>query len=240
MQIKKTKTRFAAGFTLLELLVAMALMDVIAVALYSSMHIAFRTKQNTLASLEPYRWVMPIFEFIRRDLTSAMNPNGILAGVFVGENVPFINLQDADTLSFYSAAYQPKENEIASNVIHVQYGLETDTERDQIVLKRFTTKNILTPTAIEPEQEVIARNMAGLDIQYYDGTAWLDTWDSSEQDSTLPWAVRVTISILDENRGRFSLNDDPYRHFTRIFMLPFANQVTPTDDGTQSASGGAG
>ena len=240
MQIKEIKTRFTAGFTLLELLVAMALMNVIAVALYSSMHIAFKTKENTLASLEPYRSVTPIFEFIRRDLTSAMNPNGILAGVFVGENIPFTNLQDADMLSFYSAAYPPKENEIASNVIHVQYGLETDTERDQIVLKRFTTKNILTPTAIEPEEEVIARNIGGLDIQYYDGTAWLEAWDSSEQDGTLPWGVRVTISILDENRGRFSRNDDPYRHFTRIFLLPFANQVTPTEDETQAASGGAG
>jgi len=240
MQSKGKKTCLSAGFTLLELIVAMALMDVIAVALYSSMHIAFKTKQNTLASLEPYQSVTPIFEFIRKDLTSAMNPNGILAGVFVGENVPFTNLQDADTLSFYSAAYQPKEKEIASNVIHVQYGLETDTERDQIVLKRYTIKNILTPTAIEPDPEVIARNIAGFDIQYYDGSAWLDAWDSSEQDNTLPWGVRVTISILDENRGRFSQNDDPYRHFSRIFILPFANQVTPANDGTPSASGGAG
>lgn len=238
MQSKKT-TCFSTGFTLLELIVAMALMDVIAVALYSSMHIAFTTKQNTLASLKPYQSVTPIFEYIRKDLSSVMNPSGILAGVFVGENIAFTNLQDADTLSFYSAAYQPKENEIASNVIHIEYGLETDYDRDQIVLKRFTTKNILTPTAIEPDQEIIARNIDGFDIQYYDGSSWLDAWNSSEQDGVLPWGVRVTVSILDENRGRFSLNKDPYRHFSRIFILPFANQDTSTDDGTRQFAGGA-
>jgi hypothetical protein len=213
-------------------------MDVIAVALYSSMHIAFKTKQNTLASLEPYQAITPIFEIIRKDLTSAMNPDGILAGLFVGEDVAFSNLQDADTLSFYSTAYQPKENEIASNVILVQYGLETDYERDQIVLKRFTTKNILTPTLVEPDEEVIGRDIAGFDIQYYDGTSWLDAWDSSEQNSTLPWGVRITIAILDENRSRFSQNDDPYRYFSRIFMLPFANQEVQAGDGTQQAAGG--
>ena len=237
MQVKQTKTCYAAGFTLLELLVAMALMNVIAVALYSSMHIAFKTKKNTLASLEPYQSITPIFEIIRNDLTSAMNPNGILAGAFVGENVPFTNLQDADTLSFYSSAYQPKENELTSNVIHIQYGLETDYERDQIVLKRLTFKNILSPTAIEPDQEVIARNIAGFDIQYYDGTSWLDAWDSNEQDQTLPWGVRITISILDENRGRYSQNNDPYRHFSRIFMLPFANQETSAENGTAQVTG---
>lgn len=215
----------------------MALMDMIAVALYSSMYISFKTKESIQASLDPYRSITPIFEFIRKDLTSAMNPDGILAGIFVGENVPFNNMQDADTLSFYSTAYQPKEGEIASNVISVKYGIETDYERDQIVLKRFTTKNVLTATAVEPDEEVIGRNIVGFDIQYYDGTSWLEAWDSSEHDSTLPWGVRITISILDENRSRFSKNDDPYRYFSRIFILPFANQDVQAGDGMQQGPG---
>ena len=240
MQNKKWTTCYATGFTLLELIVAMALMNVIAVVLYSSMQIAFKTKERTVRSLEPYQSVTPIFEYIRRDLTSVMKPDGILAGLFKGENVPYSNLQDADTLSFYSAAYQPKEDEIASNVILVEYALETDLERDQVVLKRFMKKNILSPTAVEPEEEVIGRNIDGFDIQYYDGTTWVDTWDSSEQDSTLPWGVQVTISILDKNRSPNSLNKDPYRYFTRIFMLPFANQETSEEDETETAEGGAG
>ena len=223
----------------MELILAIALMDVIAVALYSSMHIGFKTKKSCQALLEPYQSVTPIFEFIRKDLTSAMSPDGILAGVFVGEDVPFNNLQDADTLSFYSAAYQPKEDEIASNVISVEYGLETDLERDQIVFKRFTNKNILSPTAVDPDEEVIGRNITGLDIQYYDGTTWMETWDSSEQDGMLPWGVRITISILDENRSRYSENDDPYRYFSRIFMLPFANQEAESSDETTEEDGGA-
>ena len=225
MQNKQTKFCCREGFTLLELIVAMALMDVIAVALYACMHTAFKSKESAQASLKPYRSVMPVFEHIRKDFTSAMKPDGILAGVFEGNDVSFTDLQDADTLGFYTACYHPKEDEIASNVIYVQYTLENDDERDQIVLKRLTTKNLLSPTATEAAEEVIARNITGLDIQYFDGTAWLDNWDSSEEDATLPWGVKVTVSMIDENRGRFSKNDDPYRYFTRVYMLPFANQA---------------
>jgi len=232
MQIKRRKTCFPAGFTLLELIVALALMNVIAVALYSSMRTGFKTRQRCQATLKPYRSVTPIFEFIRKDLTSAMRPDGILAGIFEGTDVTFTDMQDADTLSFYSGVYQPKEGEIASNVINVQYALVTDYERDQLVLKRLTTKNILSPTPVDPEEEVIGRDIRGFDLQYYDGTTWLDSWDSSEHDSTLPWGVRVTIAIIDENRGRFSQKDDPYRYFSRTFLLPFTNQQVQQADET--------
>jgi len=221
----------------MELIVAMALMNVIAIMLYSSMRTGFRAKESCQASLEPYRAVTPIFEFIRKDLASAVRPDGILAGVFEGEDLPFSNMQDADTLSFYTGGYRPRDGEIASNIIHVQYALGTDPERDQVVLKRMTTKNLLSPTTVEPEEETIGRGLAGFDIQYFDGTTWLDQWDSSEKDATLPWGVKVTIAVLDENRGRFSKNDDPHRYFSRIFMLPFANQETAETDETQTGFG---
>ena len=223
---KPTKNRLFAGFTLLELIVAIALMDIIAVALYSCMHTAFKSKERSQASLEPYRRVMPIFECIRKDFSSAMKPDGILAGVFEGEDVSFTNMQDADVLGFYTACYAPKEDEIASNVIYVEYELAEDYDRNQIVLKRLTTRNILSPTAVDPDEEVLARDITGFNIEYYDGSSWVDNWDSSEEDATLPWGVRVTVSILDENRGRYSKNDDPYRYFSRIYRLPFANQET--------------
>lgn len=214
-----------SGFTLLELLIAIALMGMIAVTLYASMNIAFKAKQRGQASLEPYQRVVPIFEVIRRDLTSAMRPAGILAGIFEGQDVPYSNTQDADTISFYTAGYQPKEDETVSNVINVQYALEVDHDRDLVVFKRLVTRNLLAPTAADPDEEIIARDIAGLDIEYYDGETWLTGWDSSEQDAMLPWGVKVTIAILDENRSRFSRNDDPYRYFTRIFVLPFAGEA---------------
>lgn len=233
MQVKNKTTRLTA-FTLLELIVAIALMDVIAVALYSSMYTAFRAKETSQTVIKPYQYITPAFEFIRNDLVSAMAPDGIMAGVFEGENVSAQGDLDADTLSFYTCSYLPDDDELSSNIVNVAYVLETDTEQDEIVLKRLITTNILASNTLDPDEEIIARDIVGLDIQYYDGSSsdWVEEWDSSVQDSQLPWGVKVTLSIYEEEKTRSS--EDAYRDFTRIFMLPTANQST---DGSTETGG---
>lgn len=226
---KKTISSFKA-FTLLELIIAIALMDVIAVALYSSIYTAFKAKNKSQAAVRPFQYVTPVFEYIRKDLVSAMNPDGILAGVFLGENNPGQGDLGADILSFYTSSYQPKANEVASNIVNIEYVLENDLENDKIVLKRLVTKNILTPSAPEADEEIICRDIIGLDIQYYDGNSWLQEWDSSVENSQLPWAVRITLTVIDNSDSRSS--EDTLRHFTRIFMLPSALQeVSGQDEG---------
>ena len=189
------------------------------------MYIGFRAKNSSVTLLKPHQMITPAFGFIGEDLSNALRPDGILAGVFVGEDVSGNNQLDADTLSFYSGGYFPSEGEIASNVINVEYALETDTVREQVVLKRFTTKNLLASGTIEPDQEVVCRGLAGFDVKYYDGTTWLDAWDSTENDNQLPRGVQVTLTILEEPSAPASRldNDEPYeRSFTRTFILSAA------------------
>jgi len=218
---------------MLELLVAIALMDVIALTLYSSMYIGFRTKKNCQEFLEPYQRVNPAFEIIKEDFFNAMQPDGILAGVFVGEDIPWENRQDSDTLSFFTDGYDPDEEELASNVINVQYALETDQIRKQVILQRWTTKNLLSPNAIEGTPEVICRGLAGFDVEYFDGTSWLESWDSTENENLLPRGVRVTLTIFEEKPVRSSRMDvyEPYRDFSRTFMLsPTTQQATAEEE----------
>jgi general secretion pathway protein J len=234
---KNNKTfRSLGAFTLLELIVAMALMDVIAVALYSSMYTAFNAKEKSRDSLKPFETVTPAFEYIRKDLVSAMQPDGILAGVFVGESHPGQNDLDADTMSFYTCSYQPADNEIASNVVHIEYALDADPDQDQMVLKRLIIKNTLSPTALDPREEIVGRNISGLDLQYYDGSTWVDEWDSSVENAQLPWAVKVTLTIYDPESNRSS--EQGMRDFTQIFMLLSANQEkNDQDTGEMSQNG---
>lgn len=235
MKIRNNKIRFGA-FTLLELLVAIALMDVIAVTLYSSMYAAFKSKKTSQRVLKPFQVVTPAFEIIRNDLVSTMTPDGILAGVFMGENASGGEQGlDADTLDFFTCSYQPELDEITSNVINVGYGLANDSFRDQIVLKRYIQKNILSPNAIDPEEEIICRNIIGMDIMYYDGEAWVEDWDSSVEDSQLPWAVKITLTIVDTENTLSSI--DGLREFTRIFMLPTCNQEM-TEASEEDETGG--
>ena len=242
MQIRNNTTCLRA-FTLLELIVAMALMDVIAVALYSSMYIAFKSKTKGDESIRPFQSVTPVFEYMRTDLCSAMRPDGILAGTFTGESNSGQEDLNEDTLSFYTCSYRPGEDDIASNIVNIAYGLDTDARQQQVVLKRYVKTNLLAPSTSDPQEEVLCRDIQGLEFQYYDGSAWLDEWDSSVESSQLPWAVQVTLTIENEEdpqanrRLSSSTSENRFRHFTRIFILPTAHQQETEESSDQQGGG---
>ncbi|MCI0498151.1 MAG: prepilin-type N-terminal cleavage/methylation domain-containing protein [Planctomycetales bacterium] len=231
MPNKPTQHSIGGGFTLLELIVAIALMDVIAVSLYASMHIGFKAKTNTQAAMKPYQAVIPAFAFLRNDLNCAMTPNGLLAGIFLGEDAVGADQKDADVLSFYTDSYHPAPDEIASNIIYVEYRLEADSGRkdtsiqredsaqDQLVLKRKTIKNLLTTQTVVPDEEIICRDITGFDVKYYDGYSWLDTWDSTTQDNTLPRGVQIMLEFSPLARRDLNITENRRQCFTRIYPL---------------------
>jgi len=191
----------SSGFTLLELLAAMALMGLVAMALYSSMYIGTKAKQSCSAAVKPYRALNPALEFIRKDLACALRPAGILAAQFQGTDQIGPEGNDADSLLFYCSTYIPSENEIACDVIKTEYALEERQGWDELVLVRRRTTNLLSPRTIEAEEEVICRGIHALDIKYYDGYDWLDCWDSTTQDNALPLAVEVTMTLVDMEKA---------------------------------------
>ncbi len=237
MQNKHIQFAAGRGFTLLELIVAIALMDVIAVSLYASMHIGFTAKKNTQAAMIPYRTVLPVFEIIRNDLICAMPPTGILGGAFLGEDATDAAQKDADVLSFYTDSYQPAAGEIACNIIYVQYGLEEDSRRGGRVLKRKTIKNLLSTKTIIPDEEIIGRNIYGFDVKYYDGYTWLDTWTSSTQDNTLPRGVRITLDLSPESRRAGQTPEETRGTvFTRTYMLASSSLAAEQEAASSSSS----
>lgn len=183
------------AFTLLEILVAIALMDMIALSLYSSLYITSRAKRSVTEAIRPYQNLTPVFSELRRDLQAALQPNGVLAGGFVGESLTVGQNQDGDILEFCSASWWPHEGQIAGNVVRVSYELTADEDLQENVLVRNTTVNLLSSRTVEESRsEVIGRRIRSFNLRYFDGYSWLDTWDSTTADNTLPMAVEITLT----------------------------------------------
>jgi len=216
----------AVGFTLLELLVAMALMNVIALSLFSSMRTATKAKRSATAVVKPYRYIVPAFDFLREDLSCALKPGGVFAGSFLAENNVGQKSYHYDTMSFYTTSYQPEDVGLASNIIQVQYLLEDDTESGLAVLKRRKTINLLPTGTAETVDEIVCRNVLSFDIQMYNGTSWDESWDSTTLEDALPNGVRVTIILYfddkySESRAREERDwEEDYNEkiFTNIFL----------------------
>jgi type II secretion system protein J len=190
---RKTKYRTRA-FTLLEIIVAVALMNMIALSLYSSLYVTSKAKRSVTEAIGPYQGLTPVFSELGRDLLAALPPGGILAGGFYGESLTIGQNQDADILQFCSASWWPHDGQVAGNLVRVSYELVTDEDLQETVLVRDTTTNLLSSKTVEePRREVIGRRIRSFNLRYFDGYAWLDSWDSTVVNA-LPMAVEISLT----------------------------------------------
>jgi type II secretion system protein J len=211
------------GFTLLELLIAMMMMAIIAASLYTSMSIGFRARESAEKVVEKGRSVEIAVELIKGMLASAMDPDGVLAGEFKGEDESGDSGYDADILTFYTADHNPGEDELASDIEKVELSVSTREDTEEKVIVRKVTTNLLSPETLDPDEEILCPNVRSMNLEYYDGSDWQDEWDSSENDNALPKAVKITIVLeKDESSDKNDNNDDDEDHYeyTEIIMLP--------------------
>jgi type II secretion system protein J len=196
------------GFTLLEMLIATALVALVAAALYSSLFVAFKAKSTAADTVENLHRGQRAIELVQADVQSAVVPGGTLAGDFIGNAGTKTGQAspDTDILSFYSAAMDIAPDTGIGDLKRIEYVYEL-SGKDELTLVRLVTTNLLpvggvTPT---PKREVIARGLCNFTVQYFDGLTWYDTWDSTttDPDSTqakaLPKAIEVILEFKSDS-----------------------------------------
>lgn len=211
------------GFTLMEMLVALSLVGALASGVYASLHIAFRARAGAEESLAPVRAAMLALELVRRELACALPPAGVLAGPFIGEDATAASAEDADTLELHALVTDPVSGIPA--VRRLEFTLVPAEDDSDSLLVRRLTANLLAPVTPEPEEEVLCRGVVSFDITYFDGAAWVESWDSAAHDDSAPSAVAVSLGVrVTESRGGL---EDEYV-LTRQFLL---TATTPAGDG---------
>jgi prepilin-type N-terminal cleavage/methylation domain-containing protein len=208
--------RNTAAFTLLEMLVAMALVSVLSLAIYGSLRICFNAQRSAESALAPITAAAAAVALMRADLEAALPPTGLLAGEFVGEDEAGVA---GDTIRFHACSgaadvRYPGETTVtgtgftlgsfaadqagqkaAGDVQEVEYALEADENGEDYTLVRYVQTNLLTTTTREPEAQSICRNVVSFNLRYLDGSSWVDSWDSGQRENELPAAVEVSIEV---------------------------------------------
>ncbi len=218
------------AFTLLELLVAMTIMAIIGTFLYTSLHLAFKVRDSAEAAVEKTRSLEIAMSLIKEELMSAMPPTGVLAGAFKGEDEQDADGNDTDTLTFYSSDNTPGEDEKACDIRKVEFEItERDNTKEKVIVRDITT-NLLSPKTLDPDEEILCGNIQSLNFRYYDGSDWQDSWDSTENDNSLPVAVEITITLATTGEATSS-NDETGYSLTQTVALPCGTSVTSTSTG---------
>jgi type II secretion system protein J len=198
----RRRTRGPAGFTLLELLLALMVSVTIAAALATTLYTAFRARSSAEAAVSAARVLDAIGDVMVRDFQNALPPTGVLASAFIG---------DAVSVELYRSGSEDGAA-VPAGIRRVNYQLSDSEGPAGAALLRRVTSNLLAPIENEPLEQRVCRGVRELDIAYFDGANWSDAWDSTQQDNRLPVAVRITLTL--------SQQDGPGASVSRLVAIP--------------------
>lgn len=177
-----------AGFTLMEVLVAFALLAVILGALYSTFFLSHKAMEGMgdwLIKLQECRMLMD---------TMSREADSILFGGEVQN--PVFKLEDRDAMGkqasrFTFQAFSP----LMPGLSLISYHAD---ERDgKLVL--YKEVQSAYRSAVAPEKIEMVEDLEAFSVEAMDDGRWVKTWDGSGR-KAIPSVLRFTITILAKDR----------------------------------------
>ncbi|OPZ09285.1 MAG: Pseudopilin GspJ [candidate division BRC1 bacterium ADurb.BinA292] len=229
------------GLTLLELLVALAIFASLLTALFSAYWGGLRLREKAWTSMADDARRDHVGLLLRSDLRHLAAPVGVLAGPLVGEGQGNA-LQRADRLSFTSTTGLVSDAAPWGELQQVEYFLEYPLDSGQAEgfdFIRRTRRDLLATTISEddipgPEWRLL-HGVRSLMIQYFDGEAWVDSWDSTTVENENPEAIRLWIEFVEAEAG--APPRPPIDLLVQVLSQP---RASATASGAAAPAGGAG
>ena len=212
MKVNRTTRNEVRAFTLIELILAIGVAAIVLVAINAVFFSALHLRETTTNAIEEATPVEQAFATMRRDLQCAVppNPNGVLSGDFKAGDVSSVGVADMVNLEVFTAtgALSADPSVPWGDIQRVTYGLKTPspasgTGKDLI---RTVTRNLLSGTTPEVEEQWMLGNVESVQFQSFDDAQWYDQWDTTSTASVntnLPVAVRVRLQL--SSRGNVLL-----------------------------------
>lgn len=185
------------GFTLLEMLVTLAILAVLATLVYSSFSASVNAMEQVNREMDPYRQARAILSRMSEEISMAYWPgeNAFPEGLFVGED-RVVEDRPWDRIQFTSLShFRYLKNETSSDLTLVEYGLQTNPQGRPVLLYR-SRPNLFGLSEAADQLFVLGEGIHGLDFRYFDGKDWQDEWLAGNSGG-LPLAVQIEIFFSD-------------------------------------------
>jgi len=228
------KTRFrsrarARGLTLVEALVALAVLAMIGVLLYGTFDSlnhqrkaeslrGDRARQGRQAILRMTREIQSAFLSLHNPANVALQTRVV---AFIGQNA-----QPYDRLDFQAFAHRRIEaNSHESDQAEIGYFASPDPDVDG---KMDLVRREQTPADMDAKKggvvEVLCEDIDSFDVRYLDPqtSQWVETWDTTQalgQQNRLPLEVRITLVLRHLPAGLDST-------YTTKFMMPMQQPLS--------------
>jgi general secretion pathway protein J len=179
------------GFTLLEMLIVLALLVILGGALYGTFFSLMRGRDTATAKMDKRRELSVTLDQLRRELSSAFyGPNNSRLH-FVVEDRDYFG-KPASTLDFTAFVSPRVSGQALSDQVQLVY---KPVEKEKKLLLSRQEKDIFHSNVPSPYPQM--EELEGFLVECYDGTKWVKSWDTTLNGNNLPKYVRVTITLKE-------------------------------------------
>jgi general secretion pathway protein J len=179
------------GFTLVEVLLATALVAVIAAMVFGSLQLSTVAIDNARSVAAREQILRSTLRIMAEELTTAVaNPGGPWMGLNSTQEG-----QPADTVAFLTLGqFRGVESALETDVVRIVYAREGDR------LLRFIRRNLYGLTDETVDQLELAKRVKGFNLRYFDSQAnvWSDEWDGRAR-NTPPSAVLIELTLAQDD-----------------------------------------
>lgn len=183
--------RSEAGFTLVEILLATALLAVIATMVFGSLHLSTVAIDRARETASREQELRSTLRIMSEELTVGVSS---AAAPWMGINAQREG-QPADTVAFLTVGqFRGAGAAQDSELVRIVYTREEDR------LVRFVRRNLYGLTDETVEQLDLATDVKGFNLRYFDGQAnvWSDEWDGRGR-SGPPAVVLIELTLKRDN-----------------------------------------
>lgn len=218
------KTPVSAGFTLLELLVALSIFALISAMAYGGLQSVMTQQQQTGARSERLADLQKAYRIMQRDLEQIVSRE--IRNEFGDRIASVVGGSGFDGVEFSRAGYPNPAGFLRSDIQRVAYVPDQDT------LLRRTWRALDRAQDSEPDEQKLVESMSRFSMRFLDqGNEWQERWPPAPDQggvvpglpvSALPVAVEVQLEL------------DELGTLTWLFSLPqeFVPSVQPNTANT--------
>ncbi len=192
------------GFTLLEVLIAVAIMSLIVTVIYTSFSTSSRNVEQAEKSRDTADLVRTLVAKLSNDIANAyVNPSMNVPTIFRGKKVQPETGNDKnryDELYLTTLTNWRRPDSKETDLWEVGYYFKQKPDGTGVVMMRREKRELSKDVpALEGGIEyVMTDRIASLQYQFYNGSTWSDEWNA-----TTIWPSVVEIAILLDNGSSY-------------------------------------
>ena len=178
----RTRATLCKGFTLVEILIALAILAIIVTSTFTIFQSASKSWQKGETRSERYQNARNAIHKISTEISQAViNSNPLCEFTGDKNKASFVSFISTDSGVFELSEIEFWLDE-PKRLLMRNYDIDPDFD--------FTTYD---------RSDILSENVSNLEFSYFDGTTWTDTWNSDQVLGIgLPKAVKVKIKVEDK------------------------------------------